>query len=113
MGVLHVAPANPPGQVQILRHEGNSFGMDCTLVGVFEHPGKVRLRGLLQSKNSRALPPKHLTWPCETVLGDRPDQPGERQLPNQQISALLVFPDLHERPGARTVASLLTGLTLH
>ena len=46
---------DPPGQLNVLRHDGHPLGVDGTEVGVLEEPHKVGLAGLLESHHSGAL----------------------------------------------------------
>ena len=50
--------ADPPGQLDVLGHDGHPLGMDCTQVGVLEEAHQVCLTGLLKSHHSRALEPQ-------------------------------------------------------
>lgn len=47
--------SNPPGELNILWHDGHPLGMDGTQVGVLEEPNEVRLRCLLKGKHGMAL----------------------------------------------------------
>ena len=49
---------DPPGQLDILRHDGHSLGVDGTEVGVLEETHQVGLTSLLKSHDSRALEPQ-------------------------------------------------------
>ncbi len=73
--------------------------MDRAEVGVLEEPDEVRLGGLLKRADGGRLEPEVGL----EVLGDLPDQPLERQLPDEQVGRLLEPPDLPERDGARAV----------
>ena len=50
--------ADPPGQLDILGHDGHPLGVDGTKVGVLEQTHQVRLASLLQGHHSRALEPQ-------------------------------------------------------
>ena len=49
---------NPPGQLDILGHDGHPLGMDGTKVGVLKEAYQVGLASLLQSHHSGALEPQ-------------------------------------------------------
>jgi len=74
--------------------------MDGAQVGVLKQTNKVRLSSLLEGKHSMALE----TQISLEVLCNFPDKPLEGQLPDQQLSALLVLADLTEGNSARAVA---------
>ena len=73
--------------------------MDGAQVGVLEQADQVSLRRFLQSQNCVALEAKISL----EILGNLPDQALERQLPNKQLSALLILPDLTESNGTRPI----------
>ena len=50
--------SDPPGQLNILGHDGDPLGMDGAEVGVLEETNQVGLTGLLKSHHSRALKPQ-------------------------------------------------------
>lgn len=93
--------SNPPSQLDIFGHDGDPLGMNSAQIGVLEQTHKVRLRSLLQRRHSRALEPKIRL----EILSNLPDQPLERQFPDQQLGALLVLSDLPQsnRPRAEAV----------
>jgi len=64
--------------------------MDGAQVGVLKQTNKVRLGSLLEGKHSMALE----TQISLEVLCNFPNKPLEGQLPDQQLSALLVLADL-------------------
>ena len=47
--------SDPPGQLDILGHDGNSLGVDGTKVGVLEYSNHVSLSGLLKGEKSLRL----------------------------------------------------------
>ena len=49
--------SDPPGQLNVLGHDGHSLGMHGTKVGVLEHSHKMSLGCLLQCQNCSALNP--------------------------------------------------------
>ena len=70
--------------------------MDGAEVGVLEEADQVRLAGLLESGDRRALEAKVSL----EVLGDLADQPLEGELTDEQLCRLLVATDLAKSDGA-------------
>ena len=87
------------GQLDVLGHDGHPLGVDGAQVGVLEETHQVGLAGLLQSHDGGALEPQVGL----EVLGDLPDQALEGQLPDEQLSALLVTADLSQGHGTGPV----------
>ena len=92
LGGLGALTADPPGQLDVLGHDGDPLGVDGAQVGVLKEADQVGLAGLLQSHDSRALEPQVGL----EVLGDLPHQALEGQLADEELSGLLVPPDLTE-----------------
>ena len=67
------------GELNVLRHDGDSLGMDSTEVGILEKTDQIRLAGLLKSHNGRALEPKVGL----EILGDLPDETLEGKLADE------------------------------
>ena len=67
---------DPPGQLDILGHDGDPLGVDGAEVGVLEEPHEVGLAGLLESHHGRALEAEVGL----EVLGDLSDETLERKL---------------------------------
>ena len=80
------------GQLDVLGHDGHTFGVDGAQVGVFEETDQVSLASLLQSHDSGALEAKIGL----EVLSDLTDQTLEGQFADQQFGALLVSSDFSE-----------------
>ena len=76
------------GQLDVLWHDGHSLGVDGCQVGVLEEAHQVGLSSLLEGQDSTALE----TQVSLEVLGDLTNQALEGQLPDQELSALLVLP---------------------
>ena len=55
---LRPLTADPPGELDILQHVGDSLGVDCAEVGVLEQSHLVGLTGFLESSNSGRLEPE-------------------------------------------------------
>ena len=87
------------GKLDVLGHDGDTLGVDGAQVGVLKETNEVSLRGLLESHDSRGLEPKVGL----EVLGDLPDKALEGQLADEELSGLLVPPDLTEGHGAGAV----------
>jgi len=83
---------DPPGQLDVLGHDGDTLGVDGAQVGVLEQTHQVSLTGLLESANGGRLEPQVSL----EVLGDLPDETLEGQLADEQLGGLLVTPDLTE-----------------
>ena len=49
---------DPPGQLDVLGHDGDTLGVDGAQVGVLEQPNQVGLAGLLKKSGSEAT--KHM-----------------------------------------------------
>ena len=79
-------------QLDVLRHDGYSLGMDGTQVGVLKQTNQVSLTGLLESHDSRALEPQISL----EVLGNLSHQTLEGQFSDEQLSRFLVSPDLSQ-----------------
>jgi len=83
---------DPPGQLDVLGHDGDTLGVDGAQVGVLKQPDEVGLTGLLQSSNGGGLE-SEISF---EVLGDFSHETLEGQLPDEQLSGLLVSSDLPE-----------------
>lgn len=92
--------ADPPCQLNVLWHDGHTLSMDGAQVGVLKQANKVCLSSLLEGKHRMALE----TQISFEVLCNFPDEPLEGQLPDQQLSALLILADLTEGNSSRAVA---------
>ena len=90
---------DPPGQLDVLGHDGHPLGMDGTQVGVLKESNQVSLTGLLKGSHSRALEPQVSL----EVLGNLTDKALEGQLADEELSGLLVATDLTESHGSRLV----------
>ena len=76
-------------KLDILGHDGNSFGMDSAQVGIFKKTNQVSFRSFLESHNSRRLE----TEISFEILSNFSDQTLEGQLSDQQFSGFLVSSD--------------------
>ena len=73
---------DPPGQLDVLGHDGDPLGVDGTEVGILEESHEVGLAGFLQGHHSRALE----TEVCLEILSNFPHQALERQLNKTSVS---------------------------
>ena len=80
------------GQLDVLWHDGDTLGMDGTQVGVLKQTNQISLTGFLESHDSRALE----SQVSLEVLGNFSHQTLEGQLADEELSGLLVSPDLTE-----------------
>ncbi len=87
-------------QLDVLGHDGDAVGVDGAQVGVLEQANEVSLGRLLEGGDGGRLEAEVRL----EVLGDFTHEALERQLADEQLSALLVATDLTESDGARAVA---------
>lgn len=80
------------GELDILRLDGDTLGVDGTQVGVFEEGDEVGLNGLLESTDGGRLE----TEVGLEILSDFTNETLERELSDQELSRLLVTTDLTE-----------------
>ncbi|KAG6382519.1 hypothetical protein SASPL_157813 [Salvia splendens] len=93
---LSALASDPPSELNVLGHNGHPLSMNGTEVGVLEQPNQVGLRRLLQRRHGGALEPEIRL----EVLCDLTNQALERQLADEELSGLLVLPDLTKRDGS-------------
>ena len=86
--------------MDILRHDGDTLGVDGTKVGVFEKTDQVSLSGFLEGQDGRSLESK-ITL---EVLGNLTDQTLERKLSDEEVGTLLVTTDLTKSDGSGSVS---------
>ena len=96
---LGTLSTDPPGELDVLGHDGDTLGVDGAQVGVLKETNQVSLRGLLQSHDGRGLE----TQVSLEVLGNLTDKTLEGQLADEELSGLLVPPDLTEGHGTGPV----------
>ena len=93
-------PADAARQLHVLGHDRHPLGMNGTKVSVLKEANEVRLTRLLQSHNSMGLEAqvalKDLSHLTHQLL--------ERAFAKQELSGLLVPPDLTQRHRARAIA---------
>ena len=83
---LSTFSANSTGQLDVLGHYGDMFGVDGTQVGVLEQTDQVGFASLLKSQHSGALKPQV----GFEILCDFSNQTLERQLADQQFGRFLI-----------------------
>ena len=86
--------------MDILRHDGDTLGVDGTQVGIFEKTDKVGFGGFLEGQDGRSLESK-ITL---EVLGDLTNKTLERKLSDEEIGTLLVTTDLTKGDGSGSVS---------
>ena len=98
-GSLSSLATDSPGQLDVLGHDGDTLGVDGAQVGVLEQTDEVSLAGLLESHDSRGLE----SQVSLEVLGDLSHQTLEGQLADEELSGLLVPPDVTKSDSPRPV----------
>ena len=96
---LSTLTTDPPGELDVLGHDGDTLGMDGAQVGVLKKADEVSLGSLLKGHDGAGLEPQIGL----EVLSDLPDQPLEWQLADQELGGLLVTPDLTESHSTGTI----------
>merc|ERR1719399_1902314 len=97
--VVEVA-AKAPGQSQVARHDRHPLRMDRSQIGVLEQPNHVHLGRLLKCVERLALELQVVV----VLVCDLAHEPLERELPEEQIRALLELLDLTNSLGPRAPA---------
>ena len=96
---LSTLATDAPGKLDVLGHDGDTFGVDGAQVGVLEESNQVSLRCFLESLDGRSLE----SQVSLEVLGDLTDKTLEGQLADEKLGGLLVATDLAEGHGSWTV----------
>jgi len=99
-GRLRALATDAARQLDVLGLDRHALGVDRREVGVLEEADQVRLGGLLQGEDGRALE----TQVRLELLRDLADEALEGQLADEELRRLLVAADLAERDRARAVA---------
>ena len=97
---LRSLATNAAGELDVLRHDGDTLGVDRAQVGVLEEANEVGLGSLLEGEDGRSLESKVAL----EVLRDLAHEALEGKLANEEVGGLLVPPDLAECHGTRAVA---------
>ena len=98
-GCLRALSADTTGELDVLRHDGDTLGVDGTQVSVLKETNEVGLCGLLEGKDSRSLEAEVTL----EILGDLTDKTLEGKLADEQVGGLLVTTDLTESDGSGAV----------
>ena len=96
---LRSLAADPARELDVLRHDGDTLGMDGAKIGVLEEADEVRFGCLLKSHDGRRLEAEIGL----EVLRDLTNEALERKLADQQLSGLLVFADFTQGDGSWAV----------
>merc|ERR1719206_582575 len=91
---------DPPGELDVFGHNGDPLSMDGTQVGVLEQPNQISLTGFLESSHGGRLESQIGL----EILSYFTNQSLEGQLPDEQLSRLLVTTDLPKGHCARSVS---------
>ena len=96
---LSTLSTNTASQLDVLRHDGDTLGVDGAEVGVLEESDEVGLGSLLEGHDGARLEAEIGL----EVLGDFPDKTLEGQLADEELSRLLVATDLTKGNSSGTV----------
>ena len=96
---LSALATDAAGKLDVLWHDGDTLGVDGAQVGVFEKTNEVSLGGFLKGHHGGGLEAQVSL----EVLSDLTHKSLERQLADEELSALLVATDLTESDGTRPV----------
>ena len=88
------------GQLDVFWHNGDTFGVDGTQIGVFKKANQVRFGCFLQGKNSGTLESQVRF----EVLGDFTYKALKGKLADQQVSGLLLLSDFTKGYGSWPVS---------
>ena len=92
--------SDPPGELDVLWHDGDTLGVNRAQVGVFEQANQVGFRRLLQCLNRVALEAQIGL----EILSNLANQTLEGQFADEKFGGLLVSADLPQRHGTWPVA---------
>ncbi|ESR44782.1 hypothetical protein CICLE_v10003105mg, partial [Citrus x clementina] len=84
--------SDSPCKLDIFGHDSDPLSVNSTEIGVFKETHQISLGSFLKSRDGATLEP-HIGL---KVLSDFPNEPLERKLPYQKLSALLVLSDLSQ-----------------
>jgi len=91
---------NSPSELDVLWHDGHTLGVDGAQVGVLKQTNQVSLAGLLKGADGSGLE-SEISF---EILSDFSDETLEGKLPDEELSGLLVSPDLTEGHGTGPVS---------
>jgi len=84
------------GKLDVLRHDGDTLGVNGTQVGVLKERGQVGFRSLLQGHDGVGLEAEVSL----EILGHLAHEALKGKLADEELGRLLVLADLAERNGA-------------
>lgn len=93
---LSTFSADTASELDVLWHDSDTLGVDSAKIGVLKQSNEVSLTGLLESSNSSRLEPE-ISF---EILSDFSHETLEGQLPDKELSRLLVSSDLTESDGS-------------
>jgi len=99
-GSLRAFTTNSSRQLNIFWHDRDALGVNRAQVGVFKQASQVRFGRFLQRQDSVRLE----SQVSLEVLGDFSDQALKRQLADQEFGRFLVFSNLSQRYGTRSIS---------
>jgi len=103
-------PTNAARKVDVLGNDGDTVGVNRAKIGVLEETNKVRLSSLLEGGDGGGLEPEVADGEGLEpevglhVLGNLTNKALEGESADEELSGLLVLPDLIEGDGAGAVA---------
>jgi len=97
---LRTLSTDTTGELNVLRHDCDTLGVNGTQVGILEQSNKISLRGLLESQHGTALESKIAL----EILGNFTNQTLEGQLADEKVGGLLVTTDLTKSDSSGTVS---------
>ena len=78
---LRAFASDAAGKLDVLRHDGHTFGVDGSQVGILEEANEVCLGGFLKGQDSRSLE-SEISF---VILGNLTDKTLERQLADEKL----------------------------
>ena len=100
---LSTFTSNATSKLNVLGHDGHTFGVDCTQIGVFEKSNQVSFARFLQRHDGTALE----SQVGLEILSDFANKSLKRQFANEELGRLLVSSDLAESNSSGSVAMRL------
>jgi len=97
---LGTLSADTASKLDILWHNSDTLGVNGAQIGVLEESDQISLTGLLESTNGSRLEPQ-ISF---EVLSNFSHKTLEGQLPDEELSGLLVSSDLTESDGSWPVS---------
>jgi len=97
---LSTFSANASRQLDILWHDGNTLGVDCAQVGVFEQADQVGFRSFLEGTDGGALESEISL----EILCDFTNKTLEGEFPDEQLGRLLVATNLSKSHSTGTIS---------